>query len=102
MHGIETMGPLSSRPQRVQRLRLDFVETNAERAREPVLRRSPDGGQAFEEIVRQQWSFSPEGAGRETEDHPVEPPAITVLELNITPGKSGKPAVATLERVGIA
>lgn len=100
--GKQTIRLVFSRPQRLQRIRLDFVETTAERTQEYVLRWSPDGGKSFQEIVRQQWNFSPEGSTRETEDHRVELAAVTVLELIITPDKSGEPAVATLERMRIA
>jgi hypothetical protein len=66
------------------------------------LRWSPDGGQSFREIVRQQWNFSPQGATSETEDHHVELPAVTVLELIIIPDTSGENAFASLAQLRLA
>jgi hypothetical protein len=89
-------------PQPLRRIWLNFVETRIERTQEYVLRWSADGGQSFQEIVRQQWNFSPKGATSETEDHHVELPAVTVLELSITPDKSGGTAIASLARLQLA
>jgi hypothetical protein len=66
------------------------------------LRWSPDGGKSYQEIVRQQWNFSPLGATSEKEDYPVELAAVTVLELSIIPDISGKDAVASLEQLRLA
>ena len=100
--GKQTIRLLFARPQRLRRIWLSFVETRTERTQEYVLRWSPDGGQSFREIVRQQWNFSPQGATRETEDHHVELPAVTVLELSIIPDTSGGNAFASLEQLRLA
>ena len=91
--GEQTIRLLFAHPQRLRRIWLNFVEPLTERTQEYVLRWSPDGGQSFREIVRQQWNFSPQGATRETEDHHVELSAVTVLELSIVPDTSGGNAV---------
>ncbi len=100
--GKQTIRLLFAAPQRLRRIRLDFEETDAERTQEYVLRWSPDGGKSFREIVRQQWNFSPQGATSETEDHHVELPAVTVLELSITPDTSGGSARASLAQLRLA
>jgi len=100
--GAQTIRLLFASPQRLRRIRLSFVETARERLQEYVLRWSPDGGKSFRELVRQQWNFSPQGATAETEDHRVELPAVTVLELNIVPDKSGGDAVASLAEMRLA
>ena len=100
--GKQTIRILFTQPQRLRRIRLNFVETRTERTQEYVLRWSPDGGQSFREIVRQQWNFSPHGTTGETEDHHVELPAVTVLELNIIPDISGGNAVASLAQLRLA
>ena len=100
--GKQTIRLLFNHPQRLRRIWLNFVETRAERTQEYVLRWSADGGQSFREIVRQQWNFSPQGATRETEDHRVELPAVTVLELSIIPDTSGGNAVASLAQLRLA
>jgi nuclear transport factor 2 (NTF2) superfamily protein len=78
------------------------VEPRTERTQEYVLRWSPDSGQSFREIARQQWNFSPQGATSETEDHHVELPAVTVLELSIIPDTSGGNAFASLAQLRLA
>lgn len=100
--GMQTIRLLFAHPQRIQRIWLNFVETRTERMQEYVLRWSPDGGQSFREIVRQQWNFNPQGSTSETEDHHVELPAVTVLELVIIPDKSGGPAIASIEQLRLA
>ncbi len=89
-------------PQVLQRVSLHFVETATERTQEYVLRYSPDNGQTFQEVVRQQWNFSPTGSNCATEEHQLELPAVTVLELSITPDIGGGKAVATLEKLRLA
>ena len=100
--GKQTIRLLFAYPQRLRRIWLNFVETRTERTQEYVLRWSPDGGQSFREIVRQQWNFSPQGATSETEDHHVELQAVTVLELSIIPDTSGGNAFASLAQLRLA
>ena len=100
--GEQTIRLLFGRPQRLQRIWLTFVESGNERTQEYSLRWSPDGGQSFRDIVRQQWNFSPQGATSETEDHRVELSGVTVLELRIVPNTSGGNAVASLAQLRLA
>ena len=91
-----------NQPQRLQWIRLGFEESNIERTQEYVLRWSPDGGQSYQEIVRQQWNFSPQGATSEVEDYQVELAAVTILELSINPDISGENVFASLEQLRLA
>ena len=100
--GKQTIRLLFDNPQRLQRIWLKFEEPHTERTQEYVLRWSPDGGQSYREIVRQQWNFSPQGATSETEDLYVDLPAVTVLELSITPDISGGKAFASLAQLRLA
>lgn len=100
--GTQTIRLIFAQPQRLRRIWLTFSETLTERTQEYVLRWSPDGGKAFREIVRQQWNFSPNGTTAETEDHHVELPAVTMLELSIIPDISGGPASASLTKMRLA
>lgn len=100
--GKQTIRLVFAHPQKLRRIWLSFVETGVERMQEYVLRWSADRGQSFREIVRQQWNFSPSGATSQTEDHHVELPAVTVLELTITPDSSGGRAIASLEKLRLA
>ena len=100
--GEQTIRLLFEHPQRLRRIWLQFVEPATERTQEFVLRWSPDGGQSFREIVRQQWNFSPQGATCETEDHRVDLMGVTVLELSIIPDISRGNALASLAQLRLA
>lgn len=100
--GKQTIRILFNHPQRLRRIWMNFLEPGTERTQEYVLRWSPDSGKSFREIVRQQWNFSPQGATSETEDHRVELPAVTVLELNIIPDISGGNGFASLAHLRLA
>ena len=100
--GEQTIRLLFEHPQRLRRIWLQFVEPVTERTQEFVLRWSPDGGQSFREIVRQQWNFSPQGATCETEDHRVDLSGVTVLELSIIPDISRGDARASLKQLRLA
>jgi hypothetical protein len=100
--GEQTIRLLFSDPLRLRRIRLHFVEPTTARTQEFVLRWSPDGGQSFREIARQQWNFSPHGAIAETEDHRVDLTGVTVLELRIIPDISGGNARASLAQLRLA
>ena len=89
-------------PQRIQRISLDFEEVEIARTQEIVLRWSRDNGQSCQEIIRQQWNFSPEGATREIEDYHLELPEVTTLELSINPDISGSKAYASLKKLRLA
>jgi len=90
-------------PQRLTRIWLCFVESEMERTQEYTLRWSPDYGESFHPIVRQQWNFSPHGATREIEDHYVELPSVAMLELKIIPDiRIGTKAVASLAQWRLA
>jgi hypothetical protein len=67
-----------------------------------VLRWSSDNGRSFREIVRQQWNFTPSGTTEETEDHQVDLPNVTVLELIINPDIGNQNAIASLAKWRIA
>jgi hypothetical protein len=100
--GKQTIRLNFDRPQRIQRIWINFVEQSTERTQEILLRWSPDSGKSYREIVRQQWNFSPLGATSETEDLHVELPAVTVLELSIIPDISGGNALASLAQLRLA
>ena len=100
--GKQTIRLLFNHPQRLRRIWMNFLEPGTERTQEYVLRWSPDNGQSFREIVRQQWNFSPHGTTSETEDHHVDLPAVTVLELSIIPDISGGNGLASLAQLRLA
>ena len=90
--GEQVLRLLFDEPQRLRRISLLFLEEERARTQEFVLRWSPDGGQTFREVVRQQYNFSPAGATREAEDYGVALEGVTALELVIKPDVGGGPA----------
>src|SRR5262245_6080300 len=89
-------------PQQLSHIRLVFTESEAPRTQEFVLRWSPGGENSYQDIVRQQWNFSPPQAVREVEDYRVNLAGVTVLELQIVPDISGGGARASLAELRLA
>ncbi|HMW16445.1 MAG TPA: carbohydrate-binding protein [Accumulibacter sp.] len=85
-----------SSPQVLRRIRLRFIETLSARTQEFLLRWSPDAGESYLDIVRQQWNFSPEGSTVELEDLRVDLTGVTVLELRLIPDIANPQAIASL------
>jgi hypothetical protein len=79
-----------------------FEEREATRTQEFVLRWSPDAGRSYRDIVRQQYTFAPQGATRQAERYSVNVQGMTTLELHITPDISGGQAVASLSLLRLA
>ena len=78
-----------------------FEELEYPRTQEFVLRSRSDNGN-FQEIVRQQWNFSPSGSVREIENYAVELPELKIFEITIVPDKSASEARASLRRLRLA
>ncbi len=100
--GEQLIRLLFDAPRSLKRIHLMFHEGEQERTQEFVLRWSPDGGQSYREILRQQYTFSPPGATREVEDYEVDLHGVTALELKIVPDISGGSARASLAQLRIA
>lgn len=100
--GQQTVRIVFDRPQPVRRIWLLFEEPETTRTQEFVLRWSADGGRSFQEIVRQQFTFSPPGTVQEAEDYRVELTGVTVLELRIVPDMGGGEARASLAQLRLS
>jgi hypothetical protein len=100
--GMQTIRFLFDTPQQLHRIRLRFVEPDVARTQEYVLRWSADGGRTFSDIVRQQWTFSPQGSTSQTEEHRVGLGSVDVLELSVIPDTSGGSAIASLAELRVA
>jgi len=100
--GRQTIRLLFDQPQGLRRISLLFMETEITRTQEFTLRWSPDGGRSYQDIVRQQWNFSPLAATREVEDYHVELSRVTILELTIVPDQRGGDARASLAQWRLA
>jgi hypothetical protein len=79
-----------------------FQEKERQRTQEFLLRWSPDGGASWQEIVRQQYNFSPPDNTREIEEYTAEIQGLTLLELVIIPDISGGDAHASLAGLRLA
>ncbi|ADW71348.1 hypothetical protein AciX9_4397 (plasmid) [Granulicella tundricola MP5ACTX9] len=83
-------------PQHIRRIRLEFTETQVSRSQEFALfvttAREPR-----REILRQQWSFSPSGSTTELEDYKVDLPGVTVIDLELDPGRHDAGVFASLQ-----
>ena len=99
--GEQTIRLVFDQPQRLSRVWLLFIEADAARTQEFVLRWSPDGGRTFRDIVRQQWNFSP-GTTGEIENYTVNLSNVLSLELTIVPNISGGSDRASLYAFRVA
>ncbi len=100
--GSQTIRLVFDQPQRLKQISLVFEGEETARTQEFVLRWSPDGGNSFREIVRQQWNFSPPETIREVEEYQVELASVTVFELVIVPNVSGGSARASLKSLRLS
>jgi hypothetical protein len=99
--GPQTIALNFLNPVNIRRIFLHFVEHELERTQEFSLRyTTQDGNQ--QEIVRQQWNFSPNGATQEMEDFTVELEGVTRLELRIDPDLGHTRRKATLDSWRVA
>jgi hypothetical protein len=89
------------KPRPLRRIRLEFSETETSRTQEFTLHWSPAGGPR-REIVRQQWTFSPQGSTSEIEDYQVDLENVSILELALKPDLTPETAFATLTSWRIA
>ncbi len=98
--GPQIITLLFDHPLRIRRIQLHFLEREHERSQEFALRAARLAEPA-REILRQQWSFSPQGSTQELEDYRVELDEVTSLELTIDPdrGQGRFPATLTALRV---
>jgi len=100
--GEQAICLLFDEPQRIRHIQLLFLENQQQRTQEFVLRWSHDAGQSYQEIVRQQYNFSPPDMTREYEDYTVDLVGVTALELRIVPDISGGDTRASVAQLRIA
>ncbi|MFP4439155.1 MAG: discoidin domain-containing protein [Chloroflexaceae bacterium] len=100
--GSQTIRLRFDQPLALQRIHLAFREEEQPRTQEFVLRWSSDGGRSYQEIVRQQYTFSPPSTSEEVEEYQVNLAGVTILELHLIPDISGGSAHATLAGLYLA
>lgn len=98
--GLQIIRLKFDEPRSIRRIRLEFRESRAERSQEFTLSAITNGQKR--EIVRQQWTFSPNGSNIEIEDYSVNIPDVSILELSIDPGRHDKQAHASLQSIAVA
>jgi hypothetical protein len=98
-HGEQVIRLRFDEPERIRAIRVRFDEHDAPRTQEFVLRWSPDRGQSYREIVRQQYTFSPPHTTSETEHYAVDLAGVTALELRVVPDICGGPGLASLSQL---
>jgi hypothetical protein len=94
--GEQTIRLIFDTPQHLRRIFLEFADADTERTQQFVLWYASDAGSSREEILRQQWNFSPQGSTSEIEDYRVQIADVSMLALTITPDLAGGPARASL------
>ncbi len=99
--GPQTMALIFTVPTHLRRIFAHFIEHEAEREQEFVLRYST-ATETGREIVRQQWNFSPTGSAQEIEDYTVELEGVTKLEIVIDPDRGRGQRRATLNALRLA
>jgi hypothetical protein len=100
--GEQTIRLLFDKPQRIKVIELQFTELERVRTQEYVLRWSGDAGLSYQEIVRQQYNFSPPGTVHEREIYTVDLNEVITLELGIVPDINGGSACASLAQLRLA
>lgn len=76
-------------PLTIHRIQLHFIEKATERSQEFAI--FAGLGTELREVVRQQFTFSPNGSTEEIEDYTVSLDGVTVMELKIDPDRSHDP-----------
>lgn len=100
--GIQTIRLLFNHPQTIRVIRLVFEEKEFARTQEFVLRWLPEGTDAWKDVVRQQWNFSPPQTAIECEEYKVDLASAGGLEITICPDISGGDTPASLESLQLS
>jgi hypothetical protein len=100
--GRQIVRILFDAPHALCRIYLHVVETTRERTQELTLRRAERADGPWEEIVRQQWTFSPTGSTHEIEDYRMPAREVAAVELEIVPDIAGGDARASLQQLRLA
>jgi hypothetical protein len=100
--GEQQLRIIFDEPTTLHRMQLSFVEPEVERTQEFVIRYSSAQGGPKQDVVRQQWNFSPTGSTSEVERYDVNLERVSVLELSIRPNLNNQTGRASLAswRVG--
>jgi hypothetical protein len=99
--GEQTLILAFDTPQTIHTISLEIEELEVSRTQELRLALSRDGGHTYQELLRQEYNFSPPGTTFEREEWSVTAEGVTHLQLVIKPDKGGKPCQATLTALAL-
>ena len=94
--GEQTVVLVFDAPQAVRTVGLEIEEREENRTQELQLAVSRNGGESYQEIVRQEFNFSRGGATFEREEWQIGGEPVTHLRLQIKPDKGGGHGRASL------
>ena len=98
--GVQVIRITFGEPKTIRRIQLEFRESQCERTQEFTLQATAAGGERTE-VIRQQWTFSPQGSTQEVEDYRLNLNNISILELTINPDLNHGRAQASLVHLRI-
>jgi len=88
-------------PQGLHTITVEVEEPEVSRTQELQVGVSTDGGQTFQELRRQEYTFSPPGTTFEREEWAIAVTSVTHLQVIIIPDKGGRPCRATLTTLAL-
>jgi hypothetical protein len=100
--GEQIIRVVFDQPHAIEHIVLIFDEKQQSRTQEFALLWLRDGEDAYREILRQQYHFSPPDSSRESEHYEVKLDQLKALELRIMPDISGGEACAKLKQLRLA
>jgi hypothetical protein len=98
--GLQVIRITFGEPKTIRRIQLEFRESQFERTQEFTLHATAAGGERTE-LIRQQWTFSPQGSTQEVEDYRLNLNNISMVELTINPDLNHGRAQASLVHLRI-
>jgi hypothetical protein len=100
--GEQTIRLIFDQLQTIKHIFLQFDEHEQSRTQELVLLWRMDNEDFFQEILRQQYHFSPPHSTQEIENYTVDLKQLKALELRIIPDIGGGEACAKLTRLRLS
>ena len=86
----------------IRRLRVVSSELTESRTQEMTVWVSLRGGERHQEVVRQQFNFSPNGATEEVEEYTLQLEEVSTIQLRIVPSIDGRSTMARVSDLRVA
>jgi hypothetical protein len=83
-------------PQTIRQIALTIEEREMPRTQELTISFSSDSERSYQELIRQEYNFSPPGTTWERESWSLPALKVSYLRFQINPDKGGKPCHATI------